>query len=82
MDTSVTVYCFDGREKKIVGKWSPSSWAFYSDSLAQRVATDLLFDYLKSQMKMLGSYIADGELKSFAIAQIHAAATNRPCLSA
>lgn len=78
----VTVYCFDGRKKKIVGQWSPSSWAFYSDSLAQRVATNLLFDYLKSQMKMLGSHIADDELKSFATAQINAAATNRPSLSA
>ena len=26
----VTVYCFDGRDKKIIGRWSPSSWEFYS----------------------------------------------------
>lgn len=78
----VTVYCFDGREKKIIGKWSPSCWAFYTDHLAHNVATQLLFDYLKSQMRILGASIADSELKNYAIAQIRAAATNRPRLTA
>jgi hypothetical protein len=78
----VTVYCFDGKEKKIIGKWSPSSWEFYSDLLARNVATQLLFDYLKSQMRIQGAYIEDSELRSFATAQIRAAATNRPRLTA
>ena len=78
----VTVYCFDGREKKIIGKWSPSSWEFYSDLLARNVATQLLFDYLKSQMRIQGAYVEDSELRSFATAQIRAAATNRPRLTA
>lgn len=70
----VTVYCFDGREKKIIGKWSPIGYAFYSDSLAQRVATELLYDYLKSQVLIQGAFIEDSELKNFAAAQISAVA--------
>lgn len=70
----VTVYCFDGREKKIIGKWSPIGYAFYSDSLAQRVATELLYDYLKSQVLIQGAFIEDSELKNFATAQISAVA--------
>lgn len=72
----VTVYCFDGKEKKIIGKWSPAIYAFYSDSLVQRVATNLLYDYLKSQVRMQGALIDDSELKNFATAQISAAATS------
>ena len=78
----VTVYCFDGKEKKIIGKWAPYGWAFYDDCLAQRIATELLYDYLKSQMKLQGAYISDRELKDFATAQINAAATNKPVLNA
>lgn len=77
----VTVYCFDGTNKVIIGKWAPSSWEFYSDGLANRVATDLLYDYLKSQTKMQGVCISDGELQNFASAQIQAAACNRPALA-
>ena len=73
----VTVYCFDGKEKKIVGRWSPADYAFYSDYLANKIATKLLFDYLKSQLMIQGASIADTELMSFATAQISAAATNR-----
>lgn len=78
----VTVYCFDGRDKKIIGRWSPDSWAFYSDCLAKRVAVKLLYDYLKSQLLLKGAYVADSDLKSFADAQIEAAANNRPRLTA
>lgn len=78
----VTVYCFDGRDKKIVGKWSPSGWAFYSDDLARNIATRLLYEYLQSQIKIQGSYISDCELINFASAQINAAVTNQPRISA
>jgi hypothetical protein len=76
----VTVYCFDGKEKKIIGRWAPCSWAFYSDSLAQSVAIDLLFSYLKSQIEMRHARISDNELEQFAKAQIMAAVTNKQCL--
>ena len=74
----VTVYCFDGNEKKIIGKWCPpaSSYAFYSDYYAKLVASKLLYDYLKSQMKIKGIQIGDQELSDFAIAQIDAATSN------
>ena len=78
----VTLYCFDGNEKKIIGKWSPSGWAFYSDCLAHQVATELLFDYLKSQLNIQGARIPDKELQSFAQAQINAAVQNRPSITA
>ena len=74
----VTVYCNDGHDKKIIGRWSPNPWAFYSDSLAQQVAVGLLYDYLKSQLQIQGAYVADNELQQFAKAQIQAAATQRP----
>ena len=74
----VTVYCFDGREKKVIGKWSPVGYAFYSDDLARRVATDLLYDYLQSQVKMHGTCISASELREFAKAQISAAVSNQP----
>ena len=70
----VTVYCFDGSEKKIIGKWAPVNYAFYSDSLVQCIATELLYNYLKSQVMIQGALIDDSELKSFAIAQINAVA--------
>ena len=69
----VTVYCFDGKDKKLIGSWSPASWEFYSDSLARRVATELLFNYLQSQVKLQGSVIDTSVLKDFADAQIKAA---------
>jgi hypothetical protein len=72
----VTVYCFDGREKKIIGKWTPATYAFYCDSLVQRVATELLYNYLKSQIKIQGVLINDSDLRSFATAQISAAANS------
>lgn len=70
----VTVYCFDGKDKKIIGKWAPVGYAFYSDSLVQRIATVLLYDYLKSQVSIQGALIDDSELKNFAAAQISAVA--------
>lgn len=70
----VTVYCFDGKEKKIIGKWSPRDYAFYSDSLVKRVSIDLLYNYLKSQTMIQGAVISDSELKSFATVQIDAVA--------
>ena len=73
----VTVYCFDGQDKKIIGKWSPEDWAFYSDHLAHTVAEHLLYNYLQSQMKMQGVYIDSSELKDFAAAQISAAVTSQ-----
>lgn len=74
----VTVYCYDGTAKKIIGKWTPSPWAFYSDYLARKVAATLLYDYLKSQMKIQGVSISDSELEQFAVKQIEAAVTNAP----
>ena len=78
----VTLYCFDGMEKKIIGKWAPMSWAFYSDSLAISVAKKLLYDYLVSQMKMQGVSISQSDLNSFVSAQIRVAVTERPAISA
>lgn len=69
----VTVYCFDGKDKKLIGSWSPSTWEFYSDSLARRVASNILFDYLQSQVKLQGSAIDTSVLREFANAQIKAA---------
>ncbi len=78
----VTVYCYDGHDKKVIGRWFPQSYAFYSDGFAQRVAAELLFDYLKSQMRMQGAYISDGELRTYSRKQIEAAATTRDGISA
>jgi hypothetical protein len=76
----VTVYCFDGRDKKIIGKWSPCDYAFYSDNLAKRIAKELLFNYLKSQIQIQGISISTSELEKFASAQIEAA-SERKCLN-
>ena len=75
------LYCFDGKEKKLIGSRSYSCTC-YSDSYARREATDILFEYLKSQSKILGAYIADSQLEDFAENQVLSAATNRPCLTA
>lgn len=77
----VSVYCFDGKDKKLIGSWTPNTWAFYSDMLAQKVAVMLLLQYLKSQAMLSGARISDSELGEFAIAQIQAAETSRPSLS-
>ena len=78
----VTLYCFDGKDKKIIGKWAPSNWAFYSESLAISVAKTLLNDYLVSQMKMQGISISQNDIDSFVSAQIRAAVAERPAISA
>lgn len=78
----VTVYCFDGKEKKVIGKWAPTYYEFYSDSTAKYIATELLLNYLKSQMKIKGIQISDQELSKFAAAQIEAATSNNPNLVA
>lgn len=72
----VTVYCFEGNQKKIIGKWTPDPWAFYSDSLAISKAADLLFAYLKSQTVLLGLAMNDTDLKEYARCQIKAAVEN------
>ena len=69
----VTVYCFDGKDKKLIGSWSPTPWAFYSDYLARTKAADILYDYLYSQVKLQGSAIDTSVLRDFANAQIKAA---------
>ena len=76
---SVSVYCFDGKAKKLIGVWDPFDWHFYSQSLAQSVATDLLFNYLKSQLSLQGASISDSDLLSFAKAQIKEATTANHC---
>lgn len=78
----VTVYNFNGNQKQVIGRWFPSSWAFYSDGLARRVAEQLLVNFLKSQAKMLGASVSDSEINNYASAQIQAAVSNRPMLSA
>lgn len=78
----VKVYCFDGREKKLIGSWNPSCYCFYGDDTALRIATELLYNYLESQVKMTGASLTSRELREFATAQIKAAATHRPALSA
>lgn len=78
----VTLYCFDGQNKKIIGKWAPSVWEFYSDSLARRIAEMLLRNYLESQMRMQGVCISASELQSFVSAQVNAAISERPAIGA
>lgn len=78
----VTVYCFDGQEKKIIGRWTPYDWEFYSDRLAKSVAIELLFDYLRSQTLMIGASVSDDELREYAKAQIEEATKERPLLTA
>lgn len=75
------VFCFDGKEKKLIGSRFYSCCC-YSDSFARKEAAEILTEYLKSQAKMLGSYIQDSQLEDFAREQVLAAATNRPSLTA
>ncbi|MCQ2287625.1 MAG: hypothetical protein MJZ74_00820 [Muribaculaceae bacterium] len=75
------VYCFDGREKKLIGSRSYAC-VFYTDSRAQREAAEVLLEYLMSQAKLVGAYVSDSELEAFAQQQVLAAATNRPQLTA
>lgn len=78
----VDVYCFDGTEKRIIGSWHPANWEFYSDSLAHRVAKDILVNYLKGQIRMKGCYVSEKELLGYAEAQINAATSNMKSLGA
>jgi hypothetical protein len=68
----VSLFAFNGNQKVLIGKWAPSSYAFYSDNLAYGKAEQLLFDYLKSQMQMRGGYISDDELRRYAKVQVEA----------
>lgn len=68
----VKLYRYSGREKQLIGNWSPCGWSFYSDSLAHHVAVNLLFSFLKSQMKMIGVSVSDDELLGLSNAQIEA----------
>ena len=75
------LYCFDGTQKKLIGSRFYSCRCF-CDSFARSEATDILYDYLKSQAKLMVSYVSDSQLKEFAKNQVLAAATNRPSLTA
>jgi hypothetical protein len=75
------LYCFDGTQKKLIGSRFYSCRC-YCDSFARREASEILFEYLKSQAKIMGSYISDSQLEEFAKNQVLSAATNRPSLTA
>ena len=74
------LYCFDGTQKKLIGSRFYDC-CFYHEGYARREATSILFEYLKTQAKMIGSYVADSTLKEFAEGLVLSAATNRPCLT-
>jgi hypothetical protein len=77
----VSVYCFDGTKKVLIGSWSPIDYEFYSEARARMHATQLLYDHLTSQARMSGISISNSELEQFAAAQIRAAVLNRPALN-
>ncbi len=79
---AVTVYGYDGKEKTIIGRWMPSTWEFYSDNLAQRVAISIVGNYLKSQSIAQDLYVSDSDLLSYAEAQVKATTMNRNQISA
>lgn len=70
----VSLYCFNGNNIELINTWThkPSEYKIYSDYQVQDIATQLLFNYLKSQAQMNGNYISDSELQSFAVKQIKA----------
>lgn len=74
------VYCFDGKEKKLIGTRFYNC-CFYNDSSARREAAEILLDYLQTQAKMLGASIPQAQLEEYATQQVLAAATNRPALN-
>ena len=75
------LYCFDGTQKKLIGSRFYSCCC-YCDSFARREASEILCEYLKSQAKLMGTYISDSQLEEFAKNQVLSAATNRPRLTA
>lgn len=75
------LYCFDGTQKKLIGSRFYSCCC-YCDSFARREASEILCEYLKSQAKLMGTYISDSLLEEFAKNQVLSAATNRPKLTA
>jgi hypothetical protein len=75
------LYCFDGTQKKLIGSRFYNCRC-YCDSFARREAADILCDYLKSQAKIIGTYISDSQLEEYAMSQVFSAATNRPRLTA
>lgn len=77
----VKLYCFDGNQKKLIGS-RLYACHYYSDSDAQQEAAKILYQYLKSQAKMLGAYVADSQLEDFAQHQVLAASTSRHALTA
>ena len=77
----IKLYCFDGNHKKLIGSRF-FNCCNYVDWFARSQATEILFEYLKSQAKMLGTAIEDSVLSEYAKEQVLSAATNRHMLSA
>ena len=75
------LYCFDGTQKKLIGSRFYSCRC-YCDSFARREAAEILYEYLKSQAKLIGTNISDSQLEDYAMSQVLSAATNRPRLTA
>ncbi|MBR6182254.1 MAG: hypothetical protein IKQ77_13720 [Prevotella sp.] len=75
----IKLYCFDGRQKKLIGQSFYYS-QFFTDAFARIESIRMLVEYLKTQAKMLGAYVSDDQLNSYAKEQVTAAATQRHLL--
>lgn len=77
----IKMYCFDGSQKKLIGSRFYNC-CIYCDYVARREATEILYEYLKSQAQIMGTCISNSQLEEFAKNQVLSAATNRPMLTA
>ncbi|MGN0187505.1 MAG: hypothetical protein ACI392_07165 [Paludibacteraceae bacterium] len=69
------LYCFDGRNKKMIGSRFYHSCS-YSDCTATKESEEILFHYLKSQSGMIGASVSDRQLHEFARVMVLEAMNN------
>lgn len=60
----IKLYCFDGQNKKLIASKSYSCQC-YSDYFVRKECENLLFDYLRTQSRFIGSSISDHQLEDF-----------------
>ena len=64
----LTLYAYDGKSKNMIGRktWGGSfNWVCYSERFVREQCIQMLTDYMKGQMKMLGQSVNEQELQEF-----------------
>lgn len=64
----ITLLCWDGPQARIIGQkfWGGDNWCCFSERFAKEQSILMLKDFLAGQAKVLGQYVSESQLLTFA----------------